>query len=166
MTDLPTLSSEIRAISYTCTCTCTWKRTEPPFIGFYREYPLPPPRLQTSYIPPSLPSLLPFFLIGVFFWTYFLTAPFLQMPGHLEASELVLFYPKVRGLPRTFAWLTGQLCVSKLTVISNPWISLTFQVNILGFCTLISWVTNNTLILAHNFSIYSTTWEISAIWLA
>ena len=55
------------------------------------------------------------------------------MPGHLEASELVLFYPKVRGLPRTFAWLTGQSCVSKLTVISNPLTSLTFQVNIMVF---------------------------------
>ena len=34
-------------------------------------------------------------------------APFLQMPGELESSELALFYPKVRGLPRSFAWLTG-----------------------------------------------------------
>ena len=31
------------------------------------------------------------------------------MPGPLDSSELALFYPKVRGLPRSFAWLTGLL---------------------------------------------------------
>ncbi|XP_068725314.1 vacuolar protein sorting-associated protein 18 homolog isoform X1 [Montipora capricornis] len=35
-------------------------------------------------------------------------APFLQMPGPLENSKLALFYPKIRGLPRSFAWLTGS----------------------------------------------------------
>ncbi|PFX17103.1 Vacuolar protein sorting-associated protein 18-like [Stylophora pistillata] len=35
-------------------------------------------------------------------------APFLEMPGHLDSSELALFYPKVRGLPSSFAWLTGS----------------------------------------------------------
>ena len=41
------------------------------------------------------------------FHVYFFIAPFLQMPGPLDSSELALFYPKVRGLPRSFAWLTG-----------------------------------------------------------
>ncbi|XP_027053569.1 vacuolar protein sorting-associated protein 18 homolog [Pocillopora damicornis] len=35
-------------------------------------------------------------------------APFLEMPGHLDSSELALFYPKIRGLPNSFAWLTGS----------------------------------------------------------
>lgn len=40
-------------------------------------------------------------------------APFLEMPGPLDSSELALFYPKVRGLPRSFAWLTGLLTGSE-----------------------------------------------------
>ncbi|KAK2551808.1 Vacuolar protein sorting-associated protein 18-like protein [Acropora cervicornis] len=35
-------------------------------------------------------------------------APFLQMPGCLENSNLALFYPKLRSLPKSFAWLTGS----------------------------------------------------------
>ena len=96
--------------------------------------PPPPPLKASDFLHSSIPSFLLTFLP---YWSlrlnFFLTAPFLQMPGHLEASELVLFYPKVRGLPRTFAWLTGQSCVSTLAVISSPLISLTFQANIMVF---------------------------------
>ncbi|KAK3737231.1 hypothetical protein QZH41_010859 [Actinostola sp. cb2023] len=35
-------------------------------------------------------------------------APFHEMPGSLDQGELRFFYPKVRGAPSSFAWLTGS----------------------------------------------------------
>ena len=52
-------------------------------------------------------------------------APFLQMPGCLENSKLALFYPKLRGLPKSFAWLTGWLFF-QMTAIFISYASLLF----------------------------------------
>ena len=58
-------------------------------------------------------------------------APFLQMPGCLENSKLALFYPKLRGLPKSFAWLTGWLFFQMTAIFISYAICLLFH---LIFC--------------------------------
>lgn len=36
------------------------------------------------------------------------SAPYLELPGDLPHSDFGLFYPRGKGLPKYFGWLTGS----------------------------------------------------------
>ena len=63
--------------------------------------------LVTTYV---IIILDPFVIISTIYgYSILLSAPYLELPGEIPYSDFSLYFPRGKGLPTYFGWLTGKL---------------------------------------------------------